>query len=116
MSTFSAVMLVLATAATLDATCAHRDTDNGEVASYPGVRFSIRLKGAWAASKQLDQASSLHQAHALMRAGSPVKLTGTPLALELLKSWNLDSLVNAFGYSCSKSELTSERASHAQCT
>lgn len=72
----------------------YRDIDQGESDHYPHPRFASRLKSAWVACKGLDQVASLHQAHALMRAGSPVKLNKTPLVAKLCQ-WTLDHLVRA---------------------
>ena len=72
----------------------YRDIDQGESDHYPHPRFASRLKSAWVACKGLDKVASLHQAHALMRAGSPVKLTRTPLVAKL-SQWTLDHLVRA---------------------
>jgi len=72
----------------------HRDIDHGESDHYPHPRFESRLKAAWVACKGLDEVASLHQAHALMRAGSPVKLNKTPLVAKLCQ-WTLDHLVRA---------------------
>lgn len=72
----------------------YRDIDQGESDHYPHPRFASRLKSAWVACKGLDKVASLHQAHALMRAGSPVKLIRTPLVAKL-SQWTLDHLVRA---------------------
>ena len=70
----------------------YRDIDQGESDQYPHPRFASRLKSAWVACKGLDQVVGLHQAHALMRAGLPVKLNKTPLVTKLCQ-WTLDHLV-----------------------
>ena len=46
--------------------------------------------------------SQHHQTHALLRAGSPVKLLNTPLVSNLVKSWSLDHLVTFITLSLKK--------------
>ncbi|KAL0039566.1 hypothetical protein WJX77_002084 [Trebouxia sp. C0004] len=76
------------------------DIDQGESDHYPHPRFASRLKSAWVACKGLDQVASLHQAHALMRAASPVKLNKTPLVAKL-SQWTLDHLSKQMGQEAS---------------
>ncbi|KAL3143189.1 hypothetical protein ABBQ38_002046 [Trebouxia sp. C0009 RCD-2024] len=71
----------------------HLDIQNGECAHYPVPRFLPRLAGGWVEAKDLNQATQHQQAYGHLRAGSPVKLTGTPLVSSLRKTWGLDHLV-----------------------